>query len=440
MKPGGLIAATCVLAVLGGLVFWTRQHPPSDGKKTEASPKIIAVEAKDIDSISIAKSFAEPVVLTKIADKWEITKPSPMPADQETAGALAGAVAALNADRLIDDKATDLNPFGLSTPAQEVEVTLKGGKKQKLLIGGDTPSASGSYAKLEGDSKVYTIASFTKTSLTKSLGELRDKRLMTFDSEKVTGATITAKGPTIEFAKNKQGEWSITKPKTYRADALQLDELIRKLKDAKMDLAADDEAATATAFAAAAKVAVATVTDAAGTQTLEVHKSKDNAWYVKTSVVAGTYKVAGDLEGLDKSADDLRNKKLFDFGFNDPTKLDIGGKTYVKSGDKWTVGPAAFDAPSLQAVIDKLRDLSAAKFSEKASGTPSVVLTLTSNTATGDNGRVEKVTINKDGDSYPAQREGDAATYIIDAKTMDDLQKTIAGIKPYTAPKNEKKK
>ena len=207
-----------------------------------------------------------------------------------------------------------------------------------------------------------------------------------------------------------------------------------------MDLSVDDKAAAASAYAAAPKVATATVTDSAGTQTIEVHKGKDNAYYAKSSVADGVYKVAGDLDGLDKAADDFRSKKLFDFAFNDPTKLDISGKTYQKTGDKWTMGSAQFDAPSLQAVIDKLRDLSASKFADKMSGTPLMTLTVTSNTATGDNGRVEKVTINKDGDSYAAQREGDPSVYIIDAKNMDDVQKAIAGIKPYEAPKSEKKK
>ena len=440
MKTGGLITATCVLAVLGGLVFWAQRHPPAPATATPVLPKIIADDAKQIDNISIAKTGSDPVVLTKLADKWEITKPSPMPADQDTAGALVNVVAALNADRLIDDKATDLNPFGLATPAEVIDISLKGGKSQKLLIGGDTPSANATYVKLDGESKVYTIPTFTKTSLTKSLNDLRDKRLLTFDQDKLTAVTLASKGPAVEFTKNKQGEWAITKPKPLRADSLQVDDLVRKLKDAKMDLSTDDKAAVASAFAAAPKVATATVTDSAGTQTIEVRKGKDNAYYAKSSVADSPYKVAGDLDGLDKTADDFRNKKLFDFAFNDPTKLDVSGKTYQKAGDKWTVGSAQFDAPGLQAVIDQLRDLSASKFTEKMSGTPLMTLTVTSNTATGDNGRVEKVTINKDGDSYAAQRDGDPSVYIIDAKNMDDLQKAITGIKPYEAPKSEKKK
>jgi hypothetical protein len=99
-------------------------------------------------------------------------------------------------------------------------------------------------------------------------------------------------------------------------------------------------------------------------------------------------------------------------------------------------GSTQYDAGSMQTMIDKLRDLAATKFSEKMAGTQAFVFAVTS----GDKNRYEKVTIDKDGDSYDAQRDGDPTVYVIDSKTIDDLQKAAAGIKPFQAPKPEKKK
>jgi hypothetical protein len=69
-------------------------------------------------------------------------------------------------------------------------------------------------------------------------------------------------------------------------------------------------------------------------------------------------------------------------------------------------------------------------------GTQVLTLAVTS----GDNHKIEKVIINKSGDEYTAQREGEPAVYVIDSGAFDDLQKSISGIKPYQAPKTEKKK
>src|SRR5437764_6721343 len=146
MKFGGLLTAVALLAVLGGLAWWTTKHPSVDTKaNASTSPKIIAVDAKDIEGIRITKTGSDPVVLSKLADKWEITKPKPLPADQDTVSSLTSAVATLNADRLIDEHPASLTEFGLSSPVEEVDLTLKGGKKQKLLIGSDTPSGSDTY-------------------------------------------------------------------------------------------------------------------------------------------------------------------------------------------------------------------------------------------------------------------------------------------------------
>jgi hypothetical protein len=442
MKSGGLITALGILVVLGGLVWWTNKHPTADtASKTPAAPKLISVDQKQIDGIVLAKSGSDPIELAKLADSWTIVKPSAMPADQDAVGMLTGTLATLNADRLIDEHPANLNEFGLTNPSVEVDVTLKGGKATKLLLGSDTPAATGTYAKLASDAKVYTIPTYTKSSFDKTVNDLRDKRLLTFNQDKLTAVAVSAKGQTFEFGKNAQGDWQITKPKPMRADGLQVDDLIRKLKDAKMDLtAADyDPKAVAAAFASGEKIGTASTTDNTGTQTVEIHKANNKdpkaaaVYYAKSTAVAGIYKVAGDIgDSLGKSGDDYRNKKLFDFGFNDPSKIEIDGTAYQKSADKWTSGSTQYEAGTLQAVIDKLRDLSASKFSEKMSGAQTLTVAVTY----GDKNRYEKVTIDKDGASYNAQRDGEPAVYVIDAKDVDDLQKAISGIKPASAAKS----
>jgi hypothetical protein len=362
-----------------------------------------------------------------------------MPADKEAVNSLTSSVATLNADRLIDEHPANLAQFGLDSPREEVDLTLKDGKTDKLLLGADTPSGSDSYAKLESKPAVYTVASFTKSSFDKSVNDLRDKRLLPFDQDKVTSVALTAKGSMVEFGKNGQGQWQITKPKPYRADNGQVDDLVRKLKDARMDLSAgaDDEKKNAQAFAGATRVATAVVTDNNGPETIEVRKAKDNSYYAKSSAAEGFYKVSGDLgDGLDKTADDFRNKKLFDFGFTDPTHIEINGAAYQKSGDKWTSGSTQEDASTIQTVIDKLRDLNAFKFADKMTGTPVDTIAVTY----GDNHKNEKVSINQNGNEYYAQREGEPSVYVIGADPMNELHKAIAAIKPAQAAKSGNKK
>ena len=158
------------------------------------------------------------------------------------------------------------------------------------------------------------------------------------------------------------------KPKPLRADGSQMDELIRKLRDAKMDtsLSEEDAKKAASAFASGTEIATVKFTDPSGTQQIEIRKSKDD-YYAKSNVVPGVYKVSADIgTGVDKGLDDFRQRKLFDFGFNDPNKIEMhdAGKTYAfhKSGDDWFENGKKMDSISMQSFLDKLRDLSASKF------------------------------------------------------------------------------
>jgi uncharacterized protein DUF4340 len=286
---------------------------------------------------------------------------------------------------------------------------------------------------------VFSVYSGVKSSLDKTSKDLRDKRLLTFDSDKLTRVELQAKGQTFEFGKNNQNEWQILKPKPLRADGSQVEELVRKLKDAKMDTSVSDEEAkkAAPAFAAGTKVAVASVADSAGTQTIEVRKDKDKNYYAKSSAVEGIYKVTSDVgEGLDKDLNSFRNKKLFDFGFNDPTKVTINKTTYEKSAEKWMSGGKQMDSPTVQAVVDKLRDLSSTKFLDSGSGATVLEIAVTSN----DGKRNEKVTIMKQGAGYIAKRENEPSVYELDSKAVEELQKTASEVKEFQPPKPETKK
>jgi len=439
LKPQGLIAALAALAVLGGYAYWAQKHPKTDLAAAGAAeaPKILTLTADQIQSITIKKTGADTITATKSGDRWQVAGgdgATPVAADSDAIAALTGAVSPLPSDRLIDEHPSNLSAFGLDNPAEEIDIATKDGKIQKLLFGSDTPSGGGMYAKLDGDPKVYTVGTPTKSAFSKTLADLRDKHLLTLNSDKITSVTLTAKGPAVEFSKNSGGEWQITKPKPLRADGPSVDDLLGKLKDAKMDLSATVSAAD---FAGAAKVGSATFVDDKGPQTIEIRKAKDATIYAKSTAVEGVYKVAADIgTAIDKSADDFRNKKLFDFGFTDPSKLDLGGKLYEKTGDKWFSGSTQLDSASIQNVVDKLRDLAAARFPDKISGTSALTLAVT----WGEKSKVDKVVIDKSGADYIAVRDGDSTAYGLDGKTFDDLQKAIGDIKPFTAPKADNNK
>jgi len=430
------MVAVVLLAAVGGGVYWTNKHKADEAKKPPASatdsPKVITIPEDQFKEIKVSKKDAEPTIVSKTGDKWSLTMPKALPADQEAVASMVTSLATLTADRVVEEKPADLAPFGLGTPKEQIVISRKDGKTTTLELGDDSPVGSGVFAKLAGDPRVFVLPSYAKTSFDKTSKDLRDKRLLTFNSDKLTSLRLAAKGQNLEFGKNAQNDWTIVKPRPMRADGSQVEDILRKLKDAKMDTSVSDEDAkkAQAAFAFAPKIADVGVTDNSGSQALEVHKDKDKNYYVKSSVVEGIYKVAADLgDALDKSPDDFRSKKLYDFGFAEPTKVQLQAATYQKTGEKWMSGSTEMDAISIQGLIDKLRELAASKFVDVGAGTPVFEAAVTSNDSK-NNPRTEKVTITKDGDKYFATRSSEPGVYQLDSKVVDDLTKAASGVKP----------
>jgi len=349
MKFARLLIAALVLAALGGFVWWSNKSEAAKAAKPDpkAAPKILELKEADIKQIEIRHRDGETTVVKKDdGGKWSITSPAPLAADQSAVGAITSAVTGLSADRVVDENASNLPSYGLDPARVTVIFTMAYGKTHTVRIGEDTPTEGNTYAMVDGDKRLFTIATFGKTSLDKQSRDLREKHLLLFDQDKVSRVELDVTGKTpLEFGRAGM-DWQILKPKPMRADTFQVDELVRKLKDASMDPATEPKAAAA-AFAGGQKTATAKVTGAEGTLTLEVRKAKDD-YYAKSSSLEGAYKITKEIgDGLNKSLDDFRNKKVFDFGFNDPNRIEIKdgdkSKAIEKSGENWTSGGKTMD-------------------------------------------------------------------------------------------------
>jgi hypothetical protein len=441
MKIRSLIVAAIVLLGLIGALYWSEHRKPTDETakaSADSSPAILKLDEAAITKLQLKKKAAQPIVLTKNnSGVWQIVQPTTLKADQTTVSSVLSTLSSLSSERIVDDKASDVKQYGLDQPTVEADVTVKD-KTQNLLIGDQTPAGSAVYAMLAGEPRVFTMSSYHKTSIDKSLNDLRDKRLLSVDSDKISRLELVRKNQTIDFGRDKN-EWQILKPKLLRADNYQVGELARKLADARMDLSGSDadlKDAVST-FSRATPIATARVTDQSGTQELEVRKSKD-AYYARSSGVEGSYKVDADLgQALDKGLDDFCNKELFDFGFNNASKIEMhsGTKAYFltrgSAGDTdWWSNGKKMDAGSVQPYISSLRDLAATRFVDSGFANPTIDVTVTSD----DGKRVEKVYIAKSGNNYIAKRENEPTLYELDAGSVNGLLQAADSIKAAVTP------
>ncbi len=448
MQFRGLLTGAVLLAALSlGVWYSNKLEKDKEGKPApDAPPKVVEIIRDDITQLEISRPGGETTTLKRSGGgSWQLTSPAAVRVDQDAANTLADTFKTLSADRLVEEKNSDWAGFGLSAPKLTVTVTKKDGKAVKLSIGDEVPASGGSYARLDGDPRLFTLTSFNKSGVDKTMKDLQDRRLLPFDADKVSRVELTTGGATVEFGKNTKSEWQIVNPKPMRADGANVDDLVRRLKDIKLDasVSVEDAKKATEGFAKSAPAAIAKVTDASGTYTFEVRKGKEDKYYGKGSGMEGTIEVVKDLgEAVTKPAIHFRQKKVFEFGWTDPTRVEVKetgavSRILTKDGGKWKEGSAEMDSISVQALIDKLRDLSATEFVTAGASAPFLEATVVA----GEGNKSEKVLISKTGENYFAVRENEPAVYVLAKTAVEEIRKAAKDVKaPVAAPKPEAKK
>ncbi len=433
MKFRGLLIAVVLLGLLSGALYWSSHRKASGAGAGQAPVSTSAIPAFDqpgITQLTVTVKGAAPIVLLRDAGgKWRIQEPRALNADQDAVADLLSTLGGLNVDRVIEEKGANLAQYGLDQPAVEVDFAGGGSAPRRLLIGDDTPAGGDAYAMLGGAPRVFTVAIYAKTGVNKSLNDLRDKRLLTMDPDKVSRVEVLKKPQDLEFARIKSG-WQILKPSPLRADSSAIDDFVRTLAQSRMVAPELGAPAAETEFARGKPVAEARLTGDAGVQTLEVRKN-NRSYYAKSDVTGDACKVDTVLgQALEKNLDDFRNRKLFDFGDGQLSRVEMrsGANDWVftRSGSDWQSNGKKMDLSQTQGLVDQLRDLSATKFVNAGFGRPEIQITATPQSG----GQIESVAIAKSGGGYVAKRESDPTLYQLDPSAVTDLTTAAAAIKP----------
>jgi hypothetical protein len=437
MQVRGLLIAVGVLALLSAGVWWSNKNPQDTTKKEPGEGKrenLVNLLQADLVEVKVTRKGEAPLVLrnTVANNDWAMVLDPPLPTSSQEAMEVVTNAVTMNSNRVVEENATDLIQYGLEPAQITLDLKAKDGKTAQILIGDQTPVGNMFYARRAGEKKVFAIGQDFKIGVDRGVNDLRDKRLMAVNEAKLSRIEIVKKSESLDFTRTARGLWQMVKPQAYRTESTVLDELINKAKEANFDptLSAEELKKNTADFASAALVATLKVVDGGAAKQLEIRKTKEEAFLGKSSVVDGVFKIADDFgKSFDKSLDDYRSKRLMDFGYEDPVRIDlnfVGKKSVVERKDKdWILNGKKVEAATLMPFLDALRAFSALKFVPSGFTTAASSVSVTQK----DGKTVEKLLLAKVGNFLYAKREGEAGEYEIDPKTLADLEDALGKVK-----------
>jgi hypothetical protein len=448
-----------VLAGLGGYIYFVDSKKPAasaDGS-SETKEKVFAVESPKINELRITYK-GESSLLKKADSGWQLVEPTQAEADPAEAIGLASAITQVEIVRVIDDKATNLEQFGLAEPAIAVEFKAEGGATGSLKLGNKNATQGEMYAMKNNDNRVFLVSSFQETSFNRTPFDLRDKKILKFDRDKADSLVLAKGATSMELARS-GSEWKVVKPVASRSDYATIEGFLSRLSSSNMSKLLEENAKDLAKYGLDKPAMTVTIGAGSAKTVLEVGKTEGDQTYARDTSRPMVFTVDSALQAdLNKNFDDYRKKELFEFRAFYVARLRTvvdspeGARSYdlekVKGAaasdpDTWKVTVAGASHTADQAAMD---DLLAKLVANKADSF------VDANTRTGldkpllvvgasfDEGKFERVRFGQVGDAAYGVRDGEAGIAKIDqASVRAALQALDAAVKPPAATTAEPK-
>jgi hypothetical protein len=439
-----LLILTVLFGGLVGYLYFVDAKKPVE-EPTEEKPKVFAgVAADKIDQLKVSTIAGGVAELQKTPDGWKITSPSPARADDSEVTSVTSNLASVTLERVVDEAPANLGDYALKEPVAEVSFKQKGEKNFRTLqIGSKTPTGNDLYAKIAGDKKVFLIAGYLESTFNRQPFDLRDKKIMNFDREKVDRVEIAQGNATVALAKS-GGDWRLTAPVEARGDFGTVESIVSRLQTAQMKAVVADNPTDLKTYGLDKPTVLVTIGLGSARAGFALGSKNPAGDYFARDVSKNQVVTVGadTLTEFQKSANDLRRKDIFEFRTFNLTRIELtrGAETLVferlkgkgKGGtDAWQNGATkkALDTSKVEAFLTRLSGLRAQSFADPKdkTGLDHPVLVVK---ATYDDGKkTETVRIGRDGTNAFAGRPDEPGAAKLDGTDFDGILKDLDAIK-----------
>jgi hypothetical protein len=216
-----------VAVVLLGVVLYF----DSAGKKKKAAEErtqtLIELKAADVLKVSLVRDGRALTLERDEGGPWRLTAPLQAAADEYEANALVDALASLRLERVVEKEAKD--PAAYEIPKTEVSLWVKGQDAPvRLLVGMENPLDHSLFAKRADDPRIVLLASSLKTTIDKTIFDLRQKDVFKFTAADVKEIRVRAKDAAWRAVRDDSG-WALQEPVAARAAKSLIDGLLDSL-------------------------------------------------------------------------------------------------------------------------------------------------------------------------------------------------------------------
>lgn len=387
MNPKATALLFALVAAVAGFVFFYEIRGEDERAAREEADKRLfpGFEADEVEWIELATEGGDTARVERREGGWALTAPFDFPADEAAASGLTTALVGLVHEAAFDDPAA-LAEYGLE--GEPLARFAAGGAEHALRIGDRTPIGGNTYAATGDDAPVYAVAAYRTTAFQKSLDDLREKRILRFERDRVRALDVRWQEGSVRVERDVEdgtpGAWRVAAPLEDAADGQAVDRLLSDLEflraTAFRPRGQAAEGLDEPAFVAEIELAASeaggepeTLRIAIGSVVVEDRRDAEGP------LDGAGYQVASArLDELPRTVDAYRDRTLASFVGSDAERIEL---TFHAEGESqshvvtvtrgeggWTSEPEVLDPAKLTTLLSELAALDGASVAAESAG------------------------------------------------------------------------
>ena len=350
-----------LLAGIGGAYYLFFQESADETpNEKQRIHQVYGIARENVQQVEISFADAAYQNLKLVKDTtgdWQLENPFQADADGEKMNQMLDDI--LNKRVKQHLEITGLTQYGLDTPSITLSLWTAGTSPAATFLIGQKAINFSVYVKEKSEAHIFLIESSALDDLTKSPTDLRSRSVIKFSTETVSNIQIqhrdkglTSQSSTVNC--EKRGDtWLVTHPIEAKADAEEIETLLSELRALQVS--------TFEADTVEANVPVRLENSGLDTPRLQIELTDEDKTYalhigsavpsengtqervyVKSVHQDAIYTVSADIyKLLNKSAFDLRDKRIIDFQRTDTVRFAIS--TGRQQGEEKVVGTKNYD-------------------------------------------------------------------------------------------------
>jgi hypothetical protein len=249
---------------------------------------VLHIPVEDVVSLDL-KNHSGELAISKEKDDWKFTKPSGPLADTDNVNTLVSAVSNAKFTGVASEKPDHLAKYGLASPAITYSAENAKGEKFTLAVG--KKEGNEYYARDASRPMIFKIDDTVFQKLSDTFADLRDLKLLHFDTNAIDHITLHNPDGDIELARKSSDEWTVNSPANLKGKSASVWKIFSPLTDARADQVIDHPPAGLAAKLAKPAVEVNLAEKGGAKIEVRISAASGDFVYVRSSASPALYKL-----------------------------------------------------------------------------------------------------------------------------------------------------